>query len=69
MHLSVTQICAKDMLPTKKVLPTQGDIRDSALMALSIAVLIFFSMQLYRIYVHLYYAAGLRPLVEVLRGR
>ena len=45
----------------------QGDIRDQTLMALSLAVLVLFSMQLFRVYAHLYNAAGFRPIREMLR--
>lgn len=45
----------------------QGDIRDQTLMALSLAALVLFSMQLFRVYAHLYNAAGFRPIREMLR--
>jgi hypothetical protein len=37
-------------------------MRDVALMSVSLAVLVYFSMQLYRIYAMLYFAAGLHPI-------
>ena len=45
----------------------QGDVRDQTLMALSLAVLVLFSMQLFRLYMHVYNAAGLRPIKDMLR--
>ncbi|KAL3133557.1 hypothetical protein ABBQ38_007405 [Trebouxia sp. C0009 RCD-2024] len=45
----------------------RGDIRDQTLMALSLAVLVLFSMQLFRVYAHLYNAAGFRPIREMMR--
>ena len=42
----------------------QGDNRDMALMAVSIAVLVYLSMNMYNMYAMLYYAAGLKPLSE-----
>ena len=45
----------------------QGDIRDQTLLAISLAVLVLFSMQLTRIYLHTYDAAGFRPIREMLR--
>lgn len=50
------------------VMPRErGDVRDQTLMALSLAVLVLFSMQLFRLYMHVYNAAGLRPIKDMLR--
>lgn len=45
----------------------QGDARDWALMWTSIAIFVYASMHLYRLYAHVYYSLGLRPLIQVLR--
>lgn len=39
-------------------------MRDVILMSVSLAVLVYFSMQLYRVYAHLYYAAGLHSVID-----
>ncbi|KAK9798925.1 hypothetical protein WJX73_001545 [Symbiochloris irregularis] len=54
----------------KYVLPREpGDTRDCLLMSASTAVFVLLAMQLFRVYVYLYYAAGLRPLIDVLHPR
>ncbi|KAL0021917.1 hypothetical protein WJX79_004256 [Trebouxia sp. C0005] len=45
----------------------RGDLRDQTLMALSLAALVLFSMQLFRIYAHLYNAAGFRTFSDMMR--
>jgi len=45
----------------------QGDVRDQTLMALSLAALVLFSMQLFRVYAHLYNAAGFRTIRDLLK--
>ncbi len=45
----------------------QGDLRDQTLMALSLAALVLFSMQLFRVYAHLYNAAGFRTFRDMMR--
>eukprot|EP00884_Botryococcus_braunii_P010839 jgi/Botrbrau1/19757/Bobra.0124s0010.1 len=42
----------------------RGDMRDVMLMSVSLAVLVYLSMQLYRVYAMLYYAAGLHPIMD-----
>ena len=42
----------------------QGDARDWALMYTSVAVFVFMAMQMFRVYAHWYYAAGLRPIMQ-----
>ncbi|KAL0055238.1 hypothetical protein WJX82_009200 [Trebouxia sp. C0006] len=45
----------------------RGDLRDQTLMALSLAALVLFSMQLFRVYAHLYNAAGFRTFSDMMR--
>ncbi|BDA47682.1 hypothetical protein COCOBI_10-5330 [Coccomyxa sp. Obi] len=50
-----------------EIMPQErGDARDWALMWTSIAIFIYASMHLYRLYAHVYYSLGLRPLIQVL---
>lgn len=50
------------------VMPRErGDARDRALMGLSLAVLVLLSMHLFRIYLHLYNASGLRTIRELMQ--
>lgn len=50
------------------VMPRErGDLRDQTLMALSLSALVLFSMQLFRVYAHLYNAAGFRTLSDMMR--
>lgn len=58
---------ALDQFDTAVMPRERGDIRDQTLMALSLAVLVLFSMQLFRVYAHLYNAAGFRPIREMMR--
>ncbi|KAK3269917.1 hypothetical protein CYMTET_21659 [Cymbomonas tetramitiformis] len=44
----------------------QGDIRDVILMGVSISVLVFFAMQLYRLYAAIYDLAGLKTMAEII---
>jgi len=44
----------------------QGDVRDVALMSVSIVVFVWAAAMLYRVYAFSYAAAGLRPLVHLL---
>lgn len=44
----------------------QGDTADWAWMVISTLVLVWFSAGLYRIYAHLYYAAGLHTFAEMM---
>lgn len=51
-----------------EIMPQErGDARDWALMWTSIAIFVYASMHLYRLYAHVYYSLGLRPLIQVLR--
>lgn len=42
----------------------QGDARDAALMTFSVALFCVLGAQMYGIYMHLYFAAGLRPIIQ-----
>jgi hypothetical protein len=44
----------------------QGDARDWALMWTSVAIFVYMAMHMYRLYAHMYYAAGLRPIMQTL---
>ena len=44
----------------------QGDARDWALMWTSVAIFVYMAMHMYRLYAHMYYAAGLRPIMQSL---
>lgn len=44
----------------------EGDFKDWAWMGISIAVFMYFSAMLFRVYAHLYYASGLRTIADIL---
>lgn len=44
----------------------QGDARDWALMWTSIAIFVYTAMHAYRLYAHMYYSMGLRPILHTL---
>lgn len=48
--------------PASKGFTLQGDVRDAALMTFSVALFCVLGAQMYGIYMHLYFAAGLKPL-------
>lgn len=52
--------------PLSTVLWLQGDARDWALMWTSVAIFVYASMHLYRLYAYAYYSLGLRPLTHLL---
>jgi hypothetical protein len=67
--------CAFDFLamqlaggePGKECIDTnflQGDLRDAALMAFSLVLFCCIGAQMYGIYLHLYTAAGLKPILR-----
>lgn len=46
-----------------------GDSRDWFLMSASTAIFVYLAMEMFRVYLYLYHAAGLKPLVDVLHPR
>ena len=52
------------IIPSRVHACLQGDARDWALMYASVAVFVFMAMQMFRVYAHWYYAAGLRPIMQ-----
>ncbi|CAL8471865.1 g11407 [Coccomyxa elongata] len=69
LHTRVTSALSKKVEQLMgEIMPQErGDARDWALMWTSIAIFVYASMHLYRLYAHVYYSLGLRPLIQVLR--
>jgi hypothetical protein len=49
-----------------EVCAMQGDARDWALMWTSVAVFVYMSMHMYRLYAYAYHSMGLRPILQSL---